>query len=135
MGPCEICGKPNAAFGYGPPAYPQTIWRCGAHRLEGPVTPSPPDAIQMIVDAWIAAHWPTESDASLCRHCRRKDDRLIPLGYGTRPRVWCISSAQIPIGPSLDAKPSPLSPHRKSGPTGCLSLCARQFRSRNSKVQ
>jgi hypothetical protein len=23
----------------------------------------------------------------VCRHCRRKDDNLIPLGYGARPRI------------------------------------------------
>jgi hypothetical protein len=86
--PCEICGKPNAPFGCGPQAYPQTICRCGAHRLEGPVMRSQPDPIQMMVNAWIEAHWPTESDASVCRHCRRKSNELIPLGHGTRPRVW-----------------------------------------------
>ena len=34
---CEICGKPDSPFGYGPPLHQQTIWRCGEHRLEGPV--------------------------------------------------------------------------------------------------
>jgi hypothetical protein len=86
--PCEICGKPNAPFGYGPPLHPQTMWRCGAHRPEGSAPRSQPDAIQMIVNAWTVANWPTDSDTNVCRHCRRKSDDLIPLGYGKRPRVW-----------------------------------------------
>jgi hypothetical protein len=84
---CEICGA-YAPFGYGPPAHPQTIRRCGQHRLEGPVPRSQPDPVQMTINAWIEANWPTESDASMCRHCRRKSDDLIPLGHGTRPRIW-----------------------------------------------
>ena len=88
MGPCEICGKPNSAFGYGPPTYPQPFWRCGQHRLAGPVARAQLDPTQKMINAWIEANWPTESDPSVCRHCRRKDSDLIPLGYGTRPRVW-----------------------------------------------
>ena len=46
------------------------------------------DLIQRMVAAWIEANWPTESVVNVCRHCRQKDDNLIPLGYGTRPRIW-----------------------------------------------
>jgi hypothetical protein len=36
---------------------------------------------------WIEANWPETTDDLVCRHCRRKSDNLIPLGYGTRPRI------------------------------------------------
>jgi hypothetical protein len=95
---CEICGKPDSPFGYGPPLHPQTICRCGEHRLEGPAPRlplfphflelDPAEVIQRLVNEQIEADWPTETDPNVCRHCRRKDDNLIPLGYGTRPRVW-----------------------------------------------
>jgi hypothetical protein len=98
---CEICGKPNAPFGYGPPARPQTIWRCGAHRLEGPVARAQLNHAEKMIGAWIEANWPTESDASVCRHCRRKDDNLIPLGYGTRPRVWVHHECSEPYRAEL----------------------------------
>lgn len=95
---CEICGKPNAPFGYGPPHHPQTIWRCGEHRLEGPVPRlplfprflelDPAEVIQRMVKEQIEADWPTVTNSSTCRHCGRKDENLIPLGYGARPRIW-----------------------------------------------
>jgi hypothetical protein len=34
---CSICGAAHAPFGYFPPAVPTEEWRCGEHRLEGPV--------------------------------------------------------------------------------------------------
>ena len=96
--PCEICGASNAPFGYGPPLCPHSMWRCGGHRLEGPVAKrqrSPhlleletADLIQRMVSAWIEANWPTESFVNICRHCGQKGDNLIPLGYGARPPIW-----------------------------------------------
>jgi hypothetical protein len=43
--PCQTCGKPDSPFGYGPPGWLEEFWRCGDHRLEGPViraAPIPP---------------------------------------------------------------------------------------------
>ena len=95
MSACQVCGKPNAPFGYGPPAHQETFWRCGPHRVEGPVAPAPrnmleletSDLIARLVDAKIEADWPlVPSDSGTCAHCRRKDDRLIPMGV--RRHVW-----------------------------------------------
>ena len=95
---CEICGKPNSAFGYGPPLHPHSIWRCGEHRLEGPAPRlprfthflefDPAEVIGRMVSEWVEANWPTVTDSSVCRYCGRKDENLIPLGYGARPRIW-----------------------------------------------
>ena len=49
----------------------------------------PAEVIQRLVNEWIEANWPTVTDSSVCRHCGRKDENLIPLGYsGVRPRIW-----------------------------------------------
>jgi hypothetical protein len=97
---CEICGA-YAPFGYGPPDYPRPMRRCGQHRLEGPVQRTAPDATAEIIDVWIKANWPTEIDASVCRHCRRKADHLIPLGYGMRPRIWVHRECADPFRAEL----------------------------------
>jgi hypothetical protein len=94
--PCEICGR-YGAFGYGPPLCPQSIWRCGEHRMEGPVFRSRPDPVQVMVNVWIEANWPTETDPGACRHCQRKSDDLIPLGYGTRPAGLGASPVLRPL--------------------------------------
>ena len=87
--PCEICGRLNSPFGYGPPVHPQSIWRCGEHRLEGPAPKlDPADVIQRAVSGWIESNWPAVTDPGVCQHCGRRDDNLIPVGYGERPRVW-----------------------------------------------
>ena len=111
----EICGKPNSAFGYGPPAHPRSMWRCGEHRLGGPVAKrqrSPhlleletADLIQRMVSAWIEANWPTESFVNIYRHCEQKDDNLIPLGCARRSGFTTI--AAIYSGPSYSAAPRP----------------------------
>jgi hypothetical protein len=87
----------RALFGYGP------IWRCGEHRLEGPVMRSRPDPIQMMINAWIEANWPETTDDLVCRHCRRKSDNLIPLGYGTRPRIWVHIECSDPYRAEMPA--------------------------------
>jgi hypothetical protein len=46
------------------------------------------DLVQRMIDAGIEANWPTETDPNVCRHCRRQDDNLIPMGYGPHPRIW-----------------------------------------------
>ena len=52
----------------------------------------PAEVVQRLVSERIEADWPTETDPNVCRHCRRKDDNLIPLGYGARPRIWVGAS-------------------------------------------
>ena len=57
---------------------------------------APPSALTMetaelrrrMVAAQIEANWPTDTDDSVCRYCGKRDENLIPIGYGSRPRVW-----------------------------------------------
>ena len=110
---CEICGKPNAPFGYGPPHHPQTIWRCGEHRLEGPVPRlplfprflelDPAEVIQRMVKEQIEADWPTVTDSSTCRHCGRKDEKLDSVGTAHARGSGCITIAATCSEPSLNA--------------------------------
>jgi hypothetical protein len=109
--PCEVCGKSNAPFGYGPPLQAQTMRRCGEHRLEGPAPRlplfprflelDPAEVILRLVSEWIEANWPTETNPNVCRHCRRKNDNLIPLGYGARPRIWAHLNCAEPYRAEL----------------------------------
>jgi hypothetical protein len=48
----------------------------------------PVEVVQRLVNEWIETNWSAVTDSSVCRHCGRKDENLIPLGYGARPRIW-----------------------------------------------
>jgi hypothetical protein len=94
--PCQICARLNSHFGYGPPSHEEIFWRCGAHRVEGPVQPAPrwlletetPVLIERMIDDWLTDNWPRTIDGN-CHHCRGEDDgSLIPHGYGPLPKIW-----------------------------------------------
>jgi hypothetical protein len=48
----------------------------------------PPRSSSVWSRSGLKANWPTETNPNVCRHYRHKNDNLIPLGYGTRPRIW-----------------------------------------------
>jgi hypothetical protein len=91
------------------------MWRCGEHRLDGPAPRlplfprflelDPAEVIQRLVSEWIEANWPTETNPNVCRHCRRKNDNLIPLGYRARPRIWVHLNCAEPYRAELNAGP------------------------------
>jgi hypothetical protein len=40
-----------------------------------------------MVAAWVEANWPTTTtDPSVCHHCGKRSDNLIPMGVG--PHIW-----------------------------------------------
>jgi hypothetical protein len=116
-GPCVVCGKPNAPFGYLPPLVEREAWFCFEHWPNRPPDWTPPPLRhaprlgsatpgQCIVcdgkdpDCWCCTKrlpgppeqgWPGDANPDVCGHCgggERPDDSLLPFGVESVGHIW-----------------------------------------------